>query len=124
MIAHAEREAPIEACGYLGGSDGRIYRHYPLVNADAREDHFSFDPEEQFAVIKAMRREGLFPLAIYHSHPATPARPSVEDIRLSYDSTILYVIVSLMDNTRIVKGFHIMQGRVEEQGLTIEENQS
>ncbi|MRR18176.1 MAG: M67 family peptidase, partial [Deltaproteobacteria bacterium] len=97
IIAHARRVAPIEACGYLAGSQDRITALYEMENIDGREDHFSFDPGQQFAVHKKARQAGLRIIGVYHSHPVTPARPSVEDIKLAYDPASLYVIVSLAD---------------------------
>jgi proteasome lid subunit RPN8/RPN11 len=74
IIAHACREAPIEACGYLGGMDDRITAIYEMKNIDGREDHFSFEPQEQFAAHKKARQAGLKIIGVYHSHPVTPAR--------------------------------------------------
>ena len=122
IFRHAEREAPVEACGYLAGQEGVVTRDYPMTNVDGREDHFSFDPQEQFTVHRAAREEGLRILAVYHSHPASPARPSPEDIKLAYDPTLVYVILSLLDGKRIIRGFHIRQGTVEEEPFVIEEN--
>lgn len=122
MILHAERDAPIEACGCLAGQEGVVTRHYPMVNADGREDHFSFDTREQFAVYRAARGEGLNVLAVYHSHPATPARPSPEDLRLARDPDVVYVIVSLLGGSRSVRGYRVRQGAVQEVPLTIEED--
>ncbi len=112
IIAHAEREAPCEACGYLAAEDGLVNRHYELTNTDKAADHFSMDPGEQFAAVKDMRARGLKYRAVYHSHPETPARPSAEDIRLAYDPDISYVIVSLAENDRAVKSFLIRRGEV------------
>lgn len=121
IIAHAEQEAPIEACGYLAGVGGRVTRHYPMTNADGREDHYSFDPMEQFAAHKAVRQEGLEIVGAYHSHPATPARPSAEDITLAHDPTIIYVIISLLDGQRNVKAFRMKEGEAEEEILIVKE---
>jgi len=55
------------------------------------------EPREQFSVVKRLRSEKLEMLAVYHSHPSTPARPSEEDIRLALTPAISYVIVSLAD---------------------------
>ncbi len=122
ILLHAEKETPIEACGYLMGAEDAITRHYPMTNADGREDHFTFDPNEQFAAHKAARQWGLAILGAYHSHPATPARPSAEDIRLAYDPSLLYVIISLMGERNTTKGFYIKEGIVKEEPLIIEEN--
>ncbi|MHB8111465.1 MAG: M67 family metallopeptidase [Syntrophorhabdaceae bacterium] len=121
IVAHAGHDAPIEACGYLLGKDGRITRHYPMSNAEGREDHFTFVPEEQFDAYKKARREGYEIIGAYHSHPVTPARPSEEDIKLLSDPDLLYVIVSLKDGVTTIKGFYIRDGKVKEEQLVIEE---
>jgi proteasome lid subunit RPN8/RPN11 len=124
MFAHAEKEAPVEACGYLAGTGEIVTRRYPMTNTDRSEEHFTLDPKEQFSVMKAVRQDCLEILAIYHSHPASPARPSDEDIRLAYDPAVVYVIVSLLGGARTIKGFRIRQGTVEEERLSItEENE-
>jgi proteasome lid subunit RPN8/RPN11 len=121
IIAHAGREAPIEACGYLGGMDDRITAIYEMKNIEGREDHFSFEPQEQFAAHKKARQAGLKIIGVYHSHPVTPAQPSVEDIALAYDPAALYVIVSLLDDRPVIKGFWIRQGTGNEEPLSIED---
>jgi len=49
-------------------------------------------------------------VAVYHSHPATPARPSLEDLRLAHDPKMVYVIVSLMAGVAPVRAFKINGG--------------
>jgi [CysO sulfur-carrier protein]-S-L-cysteine hydrolase len=110
IILHGRREEPNEACGYLAAKDGVICRHFELTNIDAAPDHYSLDPAEQFATIRRIREDGLQLAAVYHSHPATPARPSNEDLRLAHDPNIIYVIVSLMAGVEPVRAFKIRQG--------------
>lgn len=107
IVEHARRQAPVEACGYLGAKDGVVCRHYELTNVDQSPEHFSFDPKEQFDTVRDARSRGLEICAVYHSHPATPARPSAEDIRLAYDPSISYVIISLAGGRENVKSFRI-----------------
>jgi len=114
IIIHAQNIYPIEACGYLAGNGNIISHSYELRNIDNSEEHFSFDPAEQFAVVRKVRNEGLEILANYHSHPSTPARPSEEDIRMAYDPGILYFIISLAETTPQIKAFKIQQSKVEE----------
>ncbi|MBI4396613.1 MAG: M67 family metallopeptidase [Elusimicrobia bacterium] len=113
ILAQARQAAPIEACGYLAEKDGVVVRLHKLTNVDASPEHFSLDPAEQFAAVRAFRSEGLKLRAVYHSHPASPARPSAEDIRLAFDPSLSYVIVSLMDATPVFKSFKIQNGSVE-----------
>ena len=112
MLAHGRREEPNEACGYLAAKDGVVICHFELTNIDAAPDHYSMDPKEQFATIRRTREEGLQLVAVYHSHPETPARPSMEDIRLAYDPDIIYVIVSLMASVTPVLAYKIKEGEV------------
>lgn len=87
--------------------------------ADAASDHFMMEPTEQFAVVKDIRSEGLEMLAIYHSHPESPPRPSAEDIRLALTPGVIYAIVSLLDNDAVVNGFLMDGGHVTEVPVTI-----
>ncbi len=115
MLEQAKAQAPIEACGILAGSNGRIEKLYKMANAEQRSDHFMMEPKQQFAVVKDIRSASLEMLAIYHSHPQTPARPSAEDIRLALTPGVIYVIVSLQGtNGPAVKGFQIENGKITE----------
>lgn len=108
LVAHALAAAPVEACGILSGRDGVVETFHPMTNADNSSDHFMMVPKEQFAVAKAIRAAGQQMLAIYHSHPASPARPSTEDIRLAATPDVLYVILSLQERqVPVIKGFRI-----------------
>lgn len=119
MVAQAKREAPLEACGYLGGQGEDVRSVYPMRNVDASPDHFTLDPKEQFETVRAIRKEGDRLLAVYHSHPATPARPSQEDIRLAADPNLAYVIVSLAGAEPDAKAFRIVKGQVEKLALEV-----
>ncbi|GHT32966.1 Mov34/MPN/PAD-1 family protein [Bacteroidia bacterium] len=112
IVRQAQSELPNEACGLLTGKGGIVQKHYPLTNTDRSPEHFSFDPREQFQVLKEARAEGQRIVANYHSHPSTPARPSVEDVRLAYDPDIIYIILSLADETPSIKAFRIQGGEV------------
>jgi proteasome lid subunit RPN8/RPN11 len=85
-----------------------------MVNVDASAEHFSFSPEEQFRVMKDARVKGFEMIAVYHSHPATPARLSEEDIRLAYDPDMVHVIISLKDGNVDIKAFSVRDSVVGE----------
>ena len=119
ITAHAKKELPNEACGYLAAENDIVACHYELTNIDKASDHFTMDPAEQFAAVKDMRRRGQVMKAVYHSHPETPARPSVEDIRLAYDPGISFVIVSLATEEPQIKSFFIVKGESSEEPIEI-----
>jgi len=119
LFEHAQTGLPEEVCGYLVGTGREVTRQFRLTNIDHSNEHFSFDPKEQFQVVRDARKAGLEILANYHSHPETPARPSQEDIRLAYDPNISYVIVSLAAEIPDVRSFRIKNGEVEKEEIQI-----
>lgn len=119
IIEHAKKDAPIEACGYLASFEGVVIKHYPLLNIDRSREHFSSDRKDQFAAVKDARVKGLDIAAVYHSHPVSPARPSQEDIRLAYDSSISYVIVSLAGQKNEVRSFRIKDSKIETENIEV-----
>jgi proteasome lid subunit RPN8/RPN11 len=110
VIEHARRDAPKEACGFLGGEPGSASVHFPMRNTDDSAVHFALDPSEQFAVLKEAIKLGIKLTVCYHSHPETPARPSEEDLKKLTDPKLSYIIVSLADGKVDVKSFKIRGG--------------
>ena len=120
VIAHAREGFPLEVCGILGGTGETVSATYRMTNIDASNEHFMMEPKEQFAVVKELRAKGLAMLAIYHSHPETPARPSEEDIKLALTPLVSSIIVSLADPQQpTMKSYKIYQGNVEPEDISI-----
>ncbi|HYX87941.1 MAG TPA: M67 family metallopeptidase [Gaiellaceae bacterium] len=73
---HARAEAPNEACGLVVCRDGVASRYIPGRNAAASPYRFELetDPENWF-----LEDEG-YELAVFHSHVASPPRPSRTDV--------------------------------------------
>jgi proteasome lid subunit RPN8/RPN11 len=110
IIAQGKAELPNEACGLLTGSGDTVVKQHPLTNVDHSPEHFSFDPREQFQVLKSARADGQKIIANYHSHPETPARPSEEDKRLAFAPNITYLILSLAAEEPVIKAFVVKDG--------------
>ncbi|MDR1796858.1 MAG: M67 family metallopeptidase [Clostridiales Family XIII bacterium] len=114
MLEHARTGVPFEACGLIAGRvegvDRLVERVFPLENPDQSAEHFTIDPRQQLAAVKEMRALGLAPLGNFHSHPATPARPSEEDIRLAHDPKAAYLILSLAGEAPVLRAFEIRGG--------------
>ena len=123
-IVEGAREAfPNEGCGLIAGTDdesGRFIRKvYVLQNTDCSSEHFSLDPREQLAAVKDMRANGWRPLGNWHSHPATPSRPSEEDKRLAFDKNLSYMILSLAGEEPVLNSFHIENGESQKEIIEI-----
>jgi [CysO sulfur-carrier protein]-S-L-cysteine hydrolase len=148
MIAHARELAPHECCGMLAGKDGRVTHHYKIANIVATEGAhlanfdaakfahlqtlspeeradiaFVMDARDMSLALKDMRHKSLELQVIYHSHPHSPARPSVTDIKIAteFESTRgilnlpepLHLIISLeMKDSPEANAFRIVNGTV------------
>lgn len=114
LVAHAQREAPNEACGLILLRNGYAERYEPGRNAAASPYRFELefdDPDVWFA-----EDEG-YELAVFHSHPASPPRPSrtdVENIGLWEGKP--YVILSLP--TGDLAAFRIEDGQIGELAIS------
>lgn len=119
LLAHAREDAPNECCGLIGGRDGEIETVYRARNAEASPLRYNIDPQDQFRIMSEMEERGEELAAIYHSHTASPAYPSQTDINLAAYPGVTYLIVSLADGDRPLRGFDIEAGEVTEVDLTV-----
>ena len=108
LRAHAEEEAPNEACGLVVTRDGVAERYVRGHNAAASPSRFELEvpPETWF-----LEDEG-YALAVFHSHLSSPPRPSrtdVENIGLWQGRP--YLILTL--RTDDLAGWTIEDGRIE-----------
>jgi [CysO sulfur-carrier protein]-S-L-cysteine hydrolase len=114
LVAHAEAEAPNEACGLVLLRDGTAERYVPGRNGAASPYRFELeldDPELWFA------EDDGYELAVFHSHLSSPPRPSrtdVENIGLWEGKP--YLILTL--RTGELAAFTIEGGRISELPLT------
>ena len=108
LVAHAEREAPNEACGLVLLRDHQAERYEPGRNAAASPYRFELefeDPEIWYA-----EDEG-YELAVFHSHLSSPARPSRTDVEnIGQWEGRPYLILSL--RTGDLAAFRIEGGRI------------
>ena len=93
LVAHAEREAPNEACGLVLLRDGQAERYEPGRNAASSPYRFELefdDPEIWYA------EDDGYELAVFHSHVSAPARPSRTDVEnIGLWESRPYLILSL-----------------------------
>jgi [CysO sulfur-carrier protein]-S-L-cysteine hydrolase len=120
LLAHARDEVPNECCGLIGGRDGVALTVYRARNAEASPLRYNLDPQDQFRIMTAMEEEGEELSAIYHSHTASPAYPSQTDINLAAYPDAIYLIVSLAEGEKDLRGFRIEDGEVTEVDLVVE----
>jgi proteasome lid subunit RPN8/RPN11 len=78
LEAHADAEAPNEACGLLALRDGAAERFVPCVNTAASPYRFDLRVPDPALVFDL--EDAGYELAVFHSHPTGSAKPSRTDI--------------------------------------------
>ena len=151
MIAHARSLDPAECCGVLAGREATVTQQYRITNIlaklseaelaqfdqakladlkqlspEARADiAFQMDARELSQAQKDIRQQDITLQAFYHSHTASPARPSVTDITIAMEfehyRTVLnlpqplHVIISLENKTHpVIRAYRIQDSQAEE----------
>ena len=113
LVEHAEAEAPNEACGLVVLRDGVAERYVRAENEAASPYRFELkaDPEVWF-----LEDEG-YELAVSHSHPSSPPRPSRTDVEnIGLWEGRPYVILSLRSGE--LAAWRIEDGRIEGEPLS------
>lgn len=122
MLAQVTALYPEEACGLIGGRSGHAERLYPVENILHSPVAYEMEPLQQIRAMLAIEAEGMELLAIYHSHPDGPARPSSSDVAQAYYPEQAQLIVSLADRARpSLRAFMIADNGVREIACVVEE---
>jgi proteasome lid subunit RPN8/RPN11 len=116
MVTYVLTQPALEMCGLLAGRAGIVDRVWPVPNARQSPVAYRMDGPE-FAA--AMRGCDFEPLGIFHSHPAGPPVPSPTDVAEAAYPDAVYVVISLQTIPPSVRGFTIVDGRVDEVGINI-----
>jgi proteasome lid subunit RPN8/RPN11 len=123
MLEDVSNRVPNEACGLVAGLNGCSERVYIMKNILNSPFRFRMEPEEQLRAFYEIENLDLELLAIYHSHPRGPAKPSETDIvEYSYPGT-KYLIWSRKGHEWICRGYTIADQRVVEVPLMILDNE-
>ena len=127
LVAEARRAAPHECCGLLAGQKMHVTTHYKIANivategaemanfdiakishlqrltpAERAEIAFVMDAREMSVAFKDMRANALDLQVIYHSHPHSPSRPSLTDIRNATDFESVRKVLNLAEPLHII----------------------
>ncbi|MCL6527303.1 MAG: M67 family metallopeptidase [Thermaceae bacterium] len=114
---HLRLEAPREGVGLWVGRLGQVDQVIPLPNIHPQPTlAYHAHPGALLQAVQKLDREGLELLAIYHSHPRGPARPSSADQAQAF-WRVPYVILAL--ETGEVRAYNLPQG--SEVGITVED---
>ena len=120
MIVHAREKEPNECCGLLIGTSVRIESVARARNLEDSPTRYRVNPADHFLALRAARAAGRQVVGSYHSHPASPARPSAADTEEAMYPDYVYVIVSLADpEGPTARGFRFRDGNVTDVQLIV-----
>jgi proteasome lid subunit RPN8/RPN11 len=123
LLAAAQASPGVEVCGFVvRTADGCEVRQVANVSGNP-ERQFEMEPHGMIETFRRVRDDGEEILAIYHSHPAGPSRPSALDQQLAYYPELPYLVISL--GTRGVlelRAFHLDQGDCRELPLALSDD--
>jgi proteasome lid subunit RPN8/RPN11 len=101
MVAHARRESPKEACGFLAGKDSVPVDVFESTNVDPNPVvRYQMTPKDIIAFDRVLEEKGWDWLGVYHSHTFSEAYPSPTDIGNAVTALapgLLYLILSLKE---------------------------
>lgn len=118
MRDYVAAQAPLEACGLIGGRDGAAMEVIPVRNAAQSPVRFRMEPLEQLRAFEQLESAGMEMLAIFHSHPQGPAGPSPADIAEAFYQ-VIQVIWSPGEGEWLSRAFWIEAGHAAEVPLTV-----
>ena len=121
MLSHVSQWYPLEACGLLSGTGQAVTSVYPIDNILRSPTAYEMEPTQQLKAMLDFEARGESLLAIYHSHPHGPERPSQTDVEKAYYPEAVYVIISLRETSKpVATAYTIVNGRVTSVALKVE----
>lgn len=105
MIEYCRSNLPLEACGLLSGKEGIGRTLWKLKNQHKSPNRFYMSKESIQQAVMEMEEQNEQLTSIFHSHPSTPAFPSINDIRNNTYSQLAYLIVSFYKGNVEVRCF-------------------
>ncbi len=120
IVAHARAGLPNEACGLIGGRDGRGERFYPAESDQPSPYYYRIESRDQIRIMNEIEDAGLELVGIYHSHVSSPAYPSRTDSEQAFWPDAVYLIVSLAGGGADLKGYLIDESGITEEPIEVE----
>jgi proteasome lid subunit RPN8/RPN11 len=115
VLAHARESAPQECCGLLLGEDETARRVMRCRNVHSTpESRYLIDSAQVFEAFRAAKDFDRELVAIYHSHPRSPAFPSPTDRAEAQWPQAIYVLASLRSEPPELFAYRIADDAVRE----------
>ncbi|GLB62013.1 M67 family metallopeptidase [Cytobacillus sp. NCCP-133] len=112
IITYCKEILPYEACGLLSKLEGQSNTLWKIKNESKRFNRFTMSSESIKTAVKEMEQIGEVLSGIFHSHPNSPAHPSIHDIRNNSYPELPYLIVSFHKGRTEVRCFKMIDKKI------------
>ncbi len=120
IIAHVYDGAPLEACGLISGAQPhQAHVFYPTGNDAKSARVYAIPPREHLKAERTAEDAGMIITGVVHSHTHTDAYPSPTDVAMAPDPSWHYVIVSLRDESPVLRSYLIVNGNIAEEPVVL-----
>ncbi len=120
-MATCIRALPNEGCGLLLGTlEGMVSEVLPSPNVAESAKLYEIDSRVLLRAYRRSEEMGLSVIGVFHSHTHSEAYPSPTDVAQAPDPTWHYVLVSLRDVPSVIRSFHVTEGVVDEEQISIQ----
>ena len=121
IVATCIRALPNEGCGLLLGTlEGMVSEVLPSPNVAESAKLYEIDSRVLLRAYRRSEEMGLSVIGVFHSHTHSEAYPSPIDVAQAPDPTWHYVLVSLRDVPSVIRSFHVTEGVVDEEQISIQ----
>jgi [CysO sulfur-carrier protein]-S-L-cysteine hydrolase len=119
IVAHCYEGFPEEACGLFGGpvSDGGEPTGDVTAVFPCRK--YTVDSRDLIKAMRAAEADGGELVGVCHSHTHTEAYPSATDVRQAMEPGWIYALVSLKDETPVMRAYRIRDGEIAEVAIAV-----
>lgn len=94
LIAEGREAFPFEYTALLAGKGSEILGHFPAPAAQRELYTFQWNGPALLTALRAIKQDNLVWLGVLHTHPHSPAQPSVADIKGWHYPTLSYWILA------------------------------
>lgn len=119
VVNHVVKNLPEEACGLLAGNNNKVTIVIPISNQLHSRVKYFMEPVELLKGLEKIEAEQLDLLAIFHSHPEGPFRPSETDVKEFLYPGVATIICSPINENWVLKSFMIENDHYHEIELVL-----
>jgi len=121
IVATCIRALPNEGCGLLLGTlEGMVSEVLPSPNVAESAKLYEIDSRVLLRAYRRSEEMGLSVIGVFHSHTHSEGLSEPDRRGPAPDPTWHYVLVSLRDVPSVIRSFHVTEGVVDEEQISIQ----